>query len=29
MAFGYNTHANGIRQHLIRYDGPKGAPQLW
>ncbi|MBM1817312.1 alpha/beta fold hydrolase [Pseudosulfitobacter pseudonitzschiae] len=28
MAFGYNTHANGIRQHLIRYDGPKGAPQL-
>ncbi|TFF23270.1 alpha/beta hydrolase [Jiella endophytica] len=22
MAFGYNVHANGIRQHLIRYAGP-------
>ena len=28
MAFGYNVHANGIRQHLIRYAGPEGAPEL-
>ncbi|MBN7786506.1 alpha/beta hydrolase [Ponticoccus gilvus] len=28
MSFGYNIHANGIRQHLIRWDGPEGAPQL-
>lgn len=28
MAFGYNINANGIRQHLIRYDGPEGARQL-
>lgn len=28
MAFGYNINANGIRQHLIRYDGPAGAPTL-
>lgn len=28
MAFGYNVHANGIRQHLIRYPGPEGAPEL-
>lgn len=25
---GYNLHANGIRQHLIRHAGPEGAPQL-
>lgn len=25
---GYNLHANGIRQHLIRYKGTEGAPQL-
>jgi len=28
MSFGYNIHANGIRQHLIRWDGPAGAPQM-
>ena len=28
MAFGYNTRANGIRQHLIRHKGPEGAPEL-
>ena len=28
MSFGYNLQANGIRQHLIRWDGPDGAPQL-
>lgn len=28
MVTGYNVHANGIRQHLIRYRGPEGAPQL-
>ena len=28
MAFGYNVHANGIRQHLLRYPGPQGAPEL-
>lgn len=28
MALGYNVHANGIRQHLIRYAGPEGAPEL-
>ncbi|WP_339114821.1 alpha/beta hydrolase [Thioclava sp. GXIMD2076] len=28
MGFGYNIHANGIRQHLIRHDGPAGAKQL-
>lgn len=28
MAFGYNVHANGIRQHLIRHPGPEGAPEL-
>lgn len=28
MAYGYNIHANGIRQHLIRYDGPEGAPEM-
>lgn len=28
MAFGYNVHANGIRQHLLRYPGPGGAPEL-
>lgn len=28
MSLGYNIHANGIRQHLIRWDGPQGAPQL-
>ncbi|WP_172329065.1 alpha/beta fold hydrolase [Mangrovicoccus sp. HB161399] len=28
MGFGYNIRANGIRQHLIRHDGPEGAPQM-
>lgn len=28
MGFGYNVHANGIRQHLIRWSGPAGAPQM-
>ncbi len=28
MGFGYNINANGIRQHLIRHDGPEGAPQM-
>jgi len=28
MAFGYNLRANGIRQHLIRWEGPQGAPQM-
>ncbi len=28
MAQGYNVHANGIRQHLMRWDGPKGASQM-
>lgn len=28
MAFGYNVHANGIRQHLLRHPGPQGAPEL-
>lgn len=28
MSFGYNVHANGIRQHLVRWDGPRDAPQL-
>lgn len=28
MVSGYNVHANGIRQHLIRYRGPQGAPEL-
>ncbi|AKI02223.1 putative hydrolase or acyltransferase of alpha/beta superfamily [Hoeflea sp. IMCC20628] len=26
MSYGYNVHANGIRQHLIRYPGP--GPQM-
>ncbi|WP_323768788.1 alpha/beta hydrolase [Marinovum sp.] len=28
MTQGYNIHANGIRQHLIRWAGPAGAPQM-
>lgn len=28
MAQGYNLHANGIRQHLVRWSGPKAAPQM-
>lgn len=28
MTAGYNIHANGIRQHLLRYPGPEGAPEL-
>ncbi|MEQ3625846.1 MAG: alpha/beta hydrolase [Celeribacter sp.] len=28
MAFGYNLHANGIRNHLIRWKGPEGAQQM-
>ena len=28
MSFGYNIHANGIRQHLIRWNGPADARQL-
>ncbi|MCO6381273.1 alpha/beta fold hydrolase [Oceanicola sp. 502str15] len=28
MTQGYNLHANGIRQHLIRYAGPEGAPEM-
>ena len=28
MSTGYNLHANGIRQHLLRYDGPGGAPKM-
>ena len=28
MTQGYNVRANGIRQHLVRWVGPEGAPQL-
>ena len=28
MAKGYNLHANGIRQHLLHYQGPADAPCL-
>lgn len=28
MSVGYNVHANGIRQHLIRWAGPVGGPQM-
>ena len=28
MSFGYNIRANGIRQHLLRYDGPPDAPHM-
>ncbi|SNT73396.1 alpha/beta fold hydrolase [Paracoccus seriniphilus] len=28
MAFGYNLHANGIRHHLMHWQGPEGARQM-